>query len=253
MRRFLALAIALLTGFTATAAEKVAVAAAANLTYVLKPIDAAFEAANPGSKVEVTIASSGNLVAMINQGAPFDVFLSADLDYPSKLVESHHAVEATQVTFAYGKLVLWTTRPGLDLSSIPAVIRDPAVHKLAVANPRTAPYGEAAEQVLAKLHLSDVAADKTIFGENISQTAQFVASGNADAGFVALSLVLAPTLKDRGRWIEVPATMHTPLGHAGILTARGAQSALAKRYLDFLGRPAARALFEKFGYGLPQR
>jgi molybdate transport system substrate-binding protein len=231
--------------------ETLSIAAAANLVYVLDPLDAAFREFAPGVTVTTAIASSGNLVAQIKNGAPFDVFLSADLDYPRALIAAHCADAASLTPFATGRLVLWTTRPGLPLSSTAAVIRNPAAQKIAIASPRSAPYGRAAEAVLKKLALWAAAQPKLVTGENISQTAQFVATGNADAGFVALSLVLAPKLKERGRWLEIPAGLYAPIAQGAVLTTRGAANPAAVRYLAFLRTPAARKVLERFGYGVP--
>ena len=257
MRAYPRLLLVLLLGSLALAAKAdrpVSVAAAANLAYVLEPLDAAFSRANPEVKVTGAIGASGSLVAQIGRGAPYDVFLSADLDYPRKLIEAGGApASPAVVTFAYGKLVLWTTRPNLDLAAIPAVIRNPAVRRLALANPRTAPYGRAAEEVLARLGLAQAAEGKIVFGENISQTAQYVSSGNADAGFVALSLVAAPKHPAKGRWIEVPAGLYAPIAQGAVLTNRGAGNADARRYLEFLTGPDARRIFSQFGYGLPDK
>jgi molybdate transport system substrate-binding protein len=235
----------------AALAGSVSVAAAANLVYVLEPLNAEFSKTVPGVTVTSEIGASGSLVAQIQNGAPYDVFLSADTEYPQKLVKGGGADAASLVTFARGRLVLWTTRPGLGLGSVESVVRDASVSKLAIANPSTAPYGRAAQEVLARLGLSDVAKAKLVFGENITQTAQFVSSGNADAGFVALSLVLSPKLADKGRWIEVPQGLYSPISQAGVLTLRGAASPAARRYLEFLTTPAARAVFAKFGYSSP--
>jgi molybdate transport system substrate-binding protein len=217
----------------------------------MQPLNAEFAKVSPGVAVASEIGASGNLVAQISNGAPYDVFLSADLEYPEKLIRAARAPAASLVTFAVGKLVLWTMRPGIDLSSVESVVRDPSVVKLALANPRTAPYGRAAEQVLAKLGLAETAKPKLVFGENITQTAQYVASGNADAGFVALSLVLSPKLKDKGRWLEVPAALYAPIAQGGILTERGAANPGARSYLQFLTSPAGRAVLARFGYGFP--
>ena len=235
---------------TASAAEHLAVAAAANLVYVLEPLNAAFARSEPGVTVTREIGASGSLVAQIENGAPFDVFLSADLDFPRKLVQAGGAQGSSVAVFAIGKLVLWTTRPGLDLSSVAAVVRDPGVKRLAIANPQTAPYGRAALEALAKLGLSAEARPKLVTGENITQTAQYVFSGNVDAGFVALSLVLSPKLRDKGRWIEVPAGLYAPIEQGSVLTNRGASNPAARRYLDFLRSAEARRIFAKFGYGL---
>ena len=235
----------------ASAEEQVAVAAAANLVYALDALNAEFAKAEPGVAVTTETGASGTLVAQISNGAPYDVFLSADLDFARKLVRLGGADGSSLRTFAIGRLVLWTTRPGLALTSVDSVVRDPSVQRLAVANPRTAPYGAAAVEALAKLGLAEVAKPKIVFGENITQTAQYVSSGNADAGFVALSLVLSPKLKGQGRWIEVPPALYTPLEQGAVLTKRGAGNAAARRYLEFLASPAARAVLERFGYTLP--
>jgi len=245
------LGITLAGAGSCAAAERVAVAAAANLVYVLEPLNAEFAKTDPGVDVESEIGASGNLVAQIGNGAPYDVFLSADMEYPKKLVQAGGAQASSLVTFAVGKLALWTTRPELDLSSVESVVRNPKVAKLAIANPSVAPYGRAAEQVLAKLGLTGVARAKLVFGENITQTAEYVSSGNADAGFVALSLVFSPKLKDKGRWLEVSPELYDPIAQGGVLTNRGAANPAARRYLAFLTSPAARRVFAQFGYGLP--
>jgi molybdate transport system substrate-binding protein len=232
-------------------AERVSVAAAANLVYVIEPLNAEFAKLRPDVVVTSEIGASGSLVVQIKNGAPYDVFLSADVDYPRKLVESGSAQASSLATFARGRLVLWTTRKGIDLSSVESVVRDTSVQRLAIANPATAPYGRAAEEVLAKLGLTEVAKPKLVFGENITQTAQFVSSKNADAGFVALSLVLSPKLADKGRWLEVPATLYAPIAQAGVLTKRGGLNSAARQYLDFLQSPAARKVLAQYGYGLP--
>ena len=245
---------------TAATGPTVSVAAASNLVYALDALNAAFLAIeNPKSKIEnpttltVTTGASGNFVAQIKNGAPVDVFLSADLDYPQALVASGHADAKSLTTFATGRLVLWTTRPvaALALTSIETTVRDPAVKKLAVANPDTAPYGRAALQTLDRLGLSAIAQPKLVTGENITQTAQFVETGSADAGFVALSLVLSPRLKNRGRWLEVPSTQHTSLAHGVVLTTRGTANPAAARYLAFLRSEPAKKILRDFGYATP--
>jgi molybdate transport system substrate-binding protein len=238
-------------GARAGAADRVSVAAAANLVYVLDPLNAEFARVCPEVAVTSEIGASGSLVAQIESGAPYDVFLSADADYPKRLVESGGAVGSSLVIFAIGKLVLWTTRSEIDLSSIEAVVHNPSVGRLAIANPRTAPYGRAAGEALAKLGLTGIAGPKLVYGENITQTAQYVSSGNVDAGFVALSLVLSPKLRDKGRWLEVPAGLYSPIEQGAVLTTRGAGNAGARRYMGFLASPAARKVFAQFGYGAP--
>jgi molybdate transport system substrate-binding protein len=249
-RFFLFLAI-VLTACGARAAESISIAAAANLVYALDALNAEFRHAAPDVTVTVATGASGNLVAQIKNGAPYDVFLSADLDYPRALVKAGHADEKSLVTFATGRLVLWTMKPGLELPTVTGVVRNPAVQKLALANVETAPYGRAAKQALEKLGAWAEAQPKLVIGENITQTAQFVETGNADAGFVAMSLVLSPKLKDQGRWLEVEAGLYASLDHGAVLTTRGAANPAAARYLAFLGSPAARKILEDFGYHVP--
>lgn len=232
-------------------AQTVRIAAAANLTFVLKPLDDAFIAAHPGATVTTTFGASGNLVAQIRQGAPYDVFLSADLAFPRKLIAAGAAQAGSLKTFAYGKLVLWTMNPDIPLTSIAAVIRNSKVVKLAIANPRTAPYGHAAQEAIARLGLIEIGVPKLVVAENVAQTAQYVSTGNADAGFVALSLVLDPDLKERGRYLEVPPTLYSPIAEGAVLTTAGANNDAARQYLAFLSGNEAHAILARFGYGIP--
>jgi molybdate transport system substrate-binding protein len=227
------------------------VAAAANLVYALDAIDAEFAKAAPDVTVTGTTGASGSIVAQIEHGAPYDVFLSADPDFPRALVKAGQADAASLSAFAVGRLVLWTTKPGLDPSDIAATVRSPAVKRLAIANALTAPFGRAAKEALQRLGAWDDARPKIVVGENISQAAQFVETGNADAGFVALSIVLSPGLRGRGRWAEVPAGLYGSLEQCAVITAHGAANPAAARYIAFLHGPAARGILGEYGYGIP--
>lgn len=226
----------------------VSIAAAANLIYLLEALNPAFCAVAPDIALTTALGASGTFVAQIKNGAPYDLFLSADLEYPRALIAAGQADALTLTPFATGRLVLWTTRPDLPLTDLAATVRDARVKKLALAQIATAPYGRAAHEALEKLNLWYEAQAKIVFGENIAQTAQFIESGHADAGFVALSLVLAPNLKNRGRWIEVPAALYAPLTQGAILTTRGAANPAAARYLAFLQSAIARAILARYGY-----
>lgn len=259
--RILLAAIALLVAVhvPARAAEapsepKLAIAAAANLTHVIGVLNTEFERSTPGAKVEVTFGASGGLFAQIRNGAPFDLFLSADTDYPAQLAAAGGADPASLRVFATGRLVLWTTRSDLELSDLAAALKNPVVKKFALAQPKSAPYGRAAEAVLKALGVAEAVGAKTVIGENITQTAQFVETGNADAGFVALSLVRAPRLQNVGRWVEVPPQLYrsASLGHAGVVTTRGTKNPLAGQYLAFLRSPAAQRILEAAGYRVPE-
>ncbi len=227
------------------------VAAASNLVYVLDELNAAFRRSAPDVALTVATGASGNLVAQISHGAPFDVFLSADLEYPRALIKAGQAAPASLVTFAVGRLVLGTTRPDLDVSSLAAVAADPAVRRIAIAQTETAPYGRAARQALQSAGLWSAIQPRLVTGENITQTAQFVETGNADAGLVALSLVLSPRLRTQGRWTEIPASLFAPLAQGAVITTRGTVNPGATRYLAFLQSPEARKILERFGYGVP--
>jgi len=227
------------------------IAAAANLVYALDALDAEFGKAQPGVKLTSATGASGSLVAQIRNGAPYDVFLSADLDFPRALIASGHADGGSLSTFAVGRLVLWTTRAGLDVSDVAAVVRNPAVAKLAIGNTSSAPYGRAAKEAMERLGVWSNAQPKLVVGENISQAAQFVETGNADAGFVAMSLVLSPRLKEKGHWTEVPRALYGSLDQGAVLTVRGAGNPAARAYLAFLRGPAAARVLAAYGYGVP--
>jgi molybdate transport system substrate-binding protein len=233
------------------AAGTLSIAAAANLTYALDGLDAEFNRAEPGVKVTTALGASGSLVAQIRNGAPFDLFLGADREFPAALVRTGDGIAATLTPFARGRLVLWTIRPALEVGDVAAAVRNPLVLKLAIANTDTAPYGRAARQAMEKLGVWEAARAKLVTAENISQAAQFVDTGNADAGFVALSAVMSPKLRGRGRWTEVPSALYEPLVQFAVVTRHGQDRAEAARYLAFLRGPEARAVLERLGYGSP--
>lgn len=238
---------------SASPQAKVSIAAAANLTFAVQALNIEFSRAYPDVTVVTTLGSSGGLFAQISNGAPFDVFLSADTEYAQRLVNDGAAERTSLRVFATGRLVLWTTRHELDVADIAASVRSAAVRKIAIAQPASAPYGRAAEQVLHKLGVWDDAKVKLVIGENIAQTAQFVETGNADVGFVALSLVKASPLARRGHSTEVPPDLYAPvsLQHTCVITTHGAGSAAAHKYLTFLGSAAAKRILEAQGYRVP--
>jgi molybdate transport system substrate-binding protein len=231
--------------------QTLSIAAAANLVYALDALDKEFMKTAPEVTVTSATGASGSLVAQIEHGAPYDVFLSADRTFPQALIKAGQGDPNSLTDFAVGRLVLWTTKPALNLSDIAAAVQSADVKRLAIANVTTAPFGRAAKEALQKLGAWDAVQPKLIFGENISQAAQFVQTGNADAGFVALSLVLAPNLKDKGHWTEVPPTLFAPLEQCAVITSHGAPNPASARYIAFLRSPAARGILEQFGYGIP--
>src|SRR5438309_8537205 len=185
------------------AAQQITIAAAADLQFVLQDVAARFQK-ETGKTVKLSFGSSGNFFHQFQNGAPFDMFFSANLDYPKKLEAAGLIEPGTFYQYASGKIVIWIPNNSkLDLTSGLQSLLNPAIRKIAIANPQHAPYGQAAVAAMKKEKVYDEVADKLVLGENISQTASFVVSGAADAGIVALSLALSPNMKDKGRYAEI--------------------------------------------------
>lgn len=227
------------------------IAAASDLVYCLDELNTRFSAANPGAELRVSTGSSGNFTAQIRHGAPFDIFLSADQSYPQALIDSGDAVASSLTPYAVGRLVLWTRRDDIDVSQGLSVLANPQVRTFAIANPEHAPYGRAAQAALEKAGLWQTLADKRVTGDNIAQTLQFVQSGNADAGIVALSLVKAPVLAGQGHYAILPLNSHPRLDQAAVITRHGRQNSWAQRYMRWLRSPSARAILDRNGFLLP--
>jgi molybdate transport system substrate-binding protein len=251
-KRYL-LGLLCLIGTVAAHAEELTIAAAADLTYCLEDLNMAFRQSHPDAVLKVSTGSSGNFFAEIKNGAPFDLFLSADMNYPRELVKAGLAEESNLVQYAVGRIVLWTKSDKVDVSRGLAVLTDEqAIRKIAIANPEHAPYGRAAKSALEHEKLWSEVQSRIVIGENISQTAQFVETGNADVGIVALSLVMSPKLEKVGKYFEIPIDSYPPLKQGAVLTKIGATKALAKAYLDFLRSPDARKIFDRYGFRLTQ-
>jgi len=232
-------------------AGEVLVAVAANFLKPMKEIAKSFETGT-GHRVLLSPGSTGRLYAQIINGAPFEVFLSADAERPRLLVEQRLAVDGSQLTYAVGRLVLWSWDSKLIQEGSPHVLRDGAYSFLAIANPKTAPYGRAAVQTLKHLAVWDRVASRLIQGENIAQTLQFVASGNAELGFVATSQVLDPRLKGTGSQWMVPETYHDPLRQDLVLLTQGQGNPVATALIEFFGQAHARTVVARYGYGFPK-
>jgi molybdate transport system substrate-binding protein len=230
---------------------RVSVAAAANLTHVIDSLARAFREKNAGIEVITATGSSGGLVAQITHGAPYDILLAADTQNPRALMERGQADPASFTIFAVGQLALWTTRADLELDAIASVLRQARVGHVAIANPDTAPYGRAAVQTMEKLGVWETVRGKIVTGENISQTTQLVDSGNADVGFVALSLLQSTPQREHGRWIAVPPDLHAPIEQAAVITRHGGKNEAAREFLKFLSSAEAREIFTRSGYAVP--
>jgi molybdate transport system substrate-binding protein len=233
-------------------AAEIKVAAASDLTFAFKDVVAQFEK-QTGNSVKLTYGSSGNFFAQIQNGAPFDLFFSADVGYPQKLEAAGLIEPGTIYDYASGKLVMWVPKASkLDLSRGLAVLLDPRIRKIAIANPLHAPYGVAAVAAMRHAAVYDKVKGKLVLGENISQTAQFVQSGNADVGLLALSLAVAPAMKDSGRFVEIPSADYPPLIQAGVILKSSHNKELATQFLKFLKEPGTVALMEQYGFSIPK-
>jgi molybdate transport system substrate-binding protein len=232
-------------------AQTITVAAASDLQFAFQEVAARFEKAT-GGHVKLIFGSSGNFFAQIQNGAPFDLFFSADLDYAKKLDAAGLAEPASLYEYASGKIVLWAPQQSpVDLKRGLQVLLDPAIKKIAIANPEHAPYGRAAVAALRHEKLYDLVAGKFVLGENISQTATFVASGSADVGIVALSLALAPALKDKGKYAEIPANDYPPIEQAAVILKSSQQKETARAFLAFVKSPEIVDLLKTYGFSVP--
>ncbi len=232
-------------------AQQLTVAAAADLQFAFHDLGARFEK-QTGIPVRVTYGSSGNFTTQIENGAPFDLFFSADVQYPQKLVAEGFAEEDSLYRYADGKLVLWVPNDSkIDLNQGMAALLDPAVRKIAIANPKHAPYGRAAVAAMKSAGVYERVESKLVLGENISQTAQFVQSGTADVGLVALSLAVSPGMRSSGRYVEVPAKDYPAIEQGAAILKQSKQKAAAERFLEFMKTPAAKQILEKYGFVVP--
>jgi molybdate transport system substrate-binding protein len=249
MTRTLFLALSLIILTLSAAAEEITVAAAADLQFALKDVSARFEQ-QTGNKVNLIFGSSGTFFSQIQNGAPFDVFFSADLDYPRKLEAAGQAEPNTLYQYGTGKIVLWVrTDSKLDLTKGLAVLLDPSINKISIANPAHAPYGRAAMAAIDHEKLSEKLKDRFVLGENVSQAAQFIESGSAEAGIIALSLAVAPAMKEKGRYAEIPAEFYPPLQQGCIVLASSKKKPTALAFVEFLKKPEIADLLKTFGFG----
>jgi molybdate transport system substrate-binding protein len=229
-------------------AQEITVAAAADLQSAMQEVAARFQK-ETGKTVKVIYGSSGNFFQQIQNGAPFDMFFSANLDYPKKLEAGALTEPGTFYQYAVGKIVVWVPNDSkLDVSSGLKSLLNPSIKKIAIANPQHAPYGQAAVAAMKKEEVYDKVADKFVLGENISQTASFVVSGSADVGIVALSLALSPNMKDKGRYAEVPASEYPPIEQACVVLSSSKNKETARQFLSFFKTPAVADALRSYGF-----
>ncbi len=252
LRRIVLSLLSLVMAVPLAAQEPLRIAAAADLEPVLPPILAQFERST-GIHAEATYEASATLTTEILNGAPFDVFFSADLGFPKRLIDAGAADAAgsadstTPITYARGTLVLWTRRdahlppPSLEL------LRDPRLKRLAIANPERAPYGRAAVEALHRLGLYETLQPRLATAENIAQAAQFVDSGNADAGLISLTSALTPRLSSVGSYFVIPRDLYAPIEQGAVIVSRTKQRAAAHKFLDFVLSPEVQSELKKSG------
>jgi molybdate transport system substrate-binding protein len=229
----------------------VTVAAASDLTYAMNEIAANFQRAT-GCVVRLSLGSSGNFLTQIENGAPFDVFFSADIAYPQKLEARGLAAPGSTYLYAIGKIVLWARKGSrVDVMQGFSALRDASITKISIANPEHAPYGRAAEEALRKSGAYESVKSRLVLGENISQAAEFVESGNADVGIVALSLAVSPTMKDKGQYWMIPENLYTPIQQGMVVVRAAGNPQGAQQLLDYIKLPATAALLEQYGFVLP--
>ena len=249
--RFFAL-VGFLLPAKASRAQAIRVAAASDLQFAMDDLASRYQK-QTGQKLSVTYGSSGNFYAQIQSGAPFDVFFSADILYAQKLIDARFADPNSLVIYACGQIVLWAPAAAqLNLSrGVFAGLRDPRIQKIAVANPDHAPYGRAAVAALQHAGIYEQIKSKLVYGENISQAAQFAQSGGAQVGILALSLALSPSMKSGDRWL-IPSELYPPLEQAAILLDSSANKAGAHAFLEFVASVAGREVLSRYGFTLPK-
>jgi molybdate transport system substrate-binding protein len=230
------------------------VAAAADLRFALDDLVKEFEEKNPATKINVTYGSSGNFFAQVQNGAPFDLFLSADIEYPRKLAEKGLGADDVFL-YAIGCIVVWVPKDSpvaVEKLGIKALLES-SIRKIAVANPEHAPYGRAAVAALKALHVYDQVVSRLVYGENIAQTAQFVQSGAADVGILALSLAVAPQMRDTGRFWQVPLDAYPRMEQGGIILKSSKNLETARAFRDFVLSDHGSEVLRRYGFYLPEK
>ncbi|MBA5873261.1 MAG: molybdate ABC transporter substrate-binding protein [Nitrospira sp. CR1.2] len=251
MRRFFAIILFIVCAVSPVSAEEIAVAAASDLNFAIKEVIGEFEK-QTGHRVKLSLGSSGNFYAQLQQGAPFDLYFSADIGYPKKLEEAGLTVPGSLYRYAVGRVVLWAPKTSsLDVAKGLTVLREATIKKIAIANPKHAPYGRAAVAAMEHAQVYADVKDRLVLGENISQAAQFIESGACDVGIIALSLAMAPAMKSAGSYWEIPAEAHPPLEQGAAILKQSKHQELARAFLGFLQGPKGRETMIRYGFTLP--
>lgn len=230
--------------------QKILIASASDLRFALDSVVKTFEQANDGT-IEVVYGSSGKLFEQISNGAPFDLYFSADTGYPERLREKGLTASDLYI-YGIGRLVLWSKKIDPNEKKMHSLLL-PSMRKVAIANPRHAPYGKKAVETLDHYKIHETIGSKLVYGENISQTAQFVTSGAADIGLIALSLALSPNMeKQKGKYYLIPGESHQQLDQGAVITKRAAGNKLAGVFMEFIKSDTADAVFSFYGFTRPE-
>lgn len=252
IRMFIAFVILLSCPLNALAAEEITVAAASDLNFAFKELVGEYEKTT-GNHVKLSLGSSGNFYSQIQNGAPFDLYFSADIGYPKKLEEAGLTVPGSLYRYAVGRIVLWTSHESRrDVSKGLEALRDQSIKKIAIANPKHAPYGRAAVAAMEHFKIYDQVKDRLVLGENISQAAQFIESGACEIGIVALSLALAPAMHAKGTYWEIPAEAHPPLEQGAVILKTSKQQDAARRFLEFMQSAKGQEIMTRYGFTIPK-
>jgi len=251
IRVIIALCLFVITGVNLAVAEEITIAAASDLNFAFKDIVAEYEKTT-GNHVRLALGSSGNFFAQIQNGAPFDLYFSADIAYPRKLEEAGLTVPGSLYQYAVGRIVMWTGHEShIDVTQGFEALRQSTVKKIAIANPKHAPYGRAAVAAMEYFKVYDQVKDKLVLGENISQATQFVESGAADVGIIALSLALAPPMQAAGYYWEIPADAYPPIEQGAVMLMGGKNQKSAKAFLSFIQGAEGQTMMKRHGFVVP--
>lgn len=231
-------------------AEKITVAAAADLKFAMEEIAASFRAAHPDDVVEVIFGSSGKAHTQIQQGAPYDLYFSADESFPRELIEQGLSASPEVIPYALGRIVLWSNTLDASAMTLDSLANPEIVH-VATANPAHAPYGRRGVEALKAAGLWEKVEPKMVYGENITHASQFVQSGNAQVGIISLSIAVAPELASKGKYFLIPDNLHEPLRQGFIITKRAENNALAHAFADYMNSREARSVMIHYGFILP--
>ncbi|HSS97924.1 MAG TPA: molybdate ABC transporter substrate-binding protein [Terriglobales bacterium] len=251
MKKLLLVAFLLMGIFCS--AQEITVAAASDLQFAFQDVAARFQK-DTSHPVKLVFGSSGNFFSQIQNGAPFDVYFSADIDYPKRLEAAGLAEPGTLYEYAIGKIVVWVPSGSkVDVSKGLQSLLDPQVNKIAIANPEHAPYGRAAVAAMKHENIYDKVSSKLVLGENISQTASLVVSGGADVGIIALSLAVAPTMKTRGQYAEIPTDEYPAIQQAAVILKSSQNKQIASQFMAYLKTPAIQEILRDYGFTLPAK